>query len=597
MLGAIFGDIVGSRFEFHNCRSKEFELFHEDCGFTDDSLMTLAVADALTKAGDSGEEALARQAVRSMRALGQKYPHNSWGASFGAWLQADDPKPYGSWGNGAAMRVSPVGWYARSEEEVKRLSRAVTAVTHDHPEGLKGAECTAMCVFLARIGATEIINQTTGAVEGYKLGDAIIYDQAASYHAWMIFVIALVVITAIGALIEYYFTRERVTEETLSSKVSLEKKVGPTFKEQAKICFKDKFWWLIIVFFFLYQLGGMMKNVSQLYYCAANFADNGAYGLDVGGTFSGTIGIVGAIPTALGMVLAWPLSNKIGKGKAILLGAIVSVLGGVLGFFADGNFALAVTAFVIKALGSTPAMYLSLALLADILDHQEAMHGKRTDGFTMMIYGAVMAGMTGIATGIMNGVLAGFDVGAVGFSYHDVALPMTFIFFGGETICYFVIILLFLFMKVEKFSKFDHKAITMDQKAKAAAEGVEYVDPAEKLKQEEAEAELASEEARKAELKARCEKKGLSYEEEEAKYEAKRAEAQAKQAEKQAAAEAKKAAAEAEKAEKYAALSDEQKAELARKEAAAEKAAKEREARVLAEFNAIRERNGKPALE
>ena len=79
MLGAIFGDIVGSRFEFHNCRSKEFELFHEDCGFTDDSLMTLAVADALTKAGDSGEEALARQAVRSMRALGQKYPHNSWG--------------------------------------------------------------------------------------------------------------------------------------------------------------------------------------------------------------------------------------------------------------------------------------------------------------------------------------------------------------------------------------------------------------------------------------------------------------------------------------------------------------------------------------
>ena len=446
-------------------------------------------------------------------------------------------------------------------------------------------------------GATEIINQTTGAVEGYKLGDAIIYDQAASYHAWMIFVIALVVITAIGALIEYYFTRERVTEETLSSKVSLVKKVGPTFKEQAKICFKDKFWWLIIVFFFLYQLGGMMKNVSQLYYCAANFADNGAYGLDVGGTFSGTIGIVGAIPTALGMVLAWPLSNKIGKGKAILLGAIVSVLGGVLGFFADGNFALAVTAFVIKALGSTPAMYLSLALLADILDHQEAMHGKRTDGFTMMIYGAVMAGMTGIATGIMNGVLAGFDVGAVGFSYHDVALPMTFIFFGGETICYFVIILLFLFMKVEKFSKFDHKAITMDQMAKAAAEGVEYVDPAEKLKQEEAEAELASEEARKAELKARCEKKGLSYEEEEAKYEAKRAEALAKQEQKRAAAEAKKAAAEAEKAQKYAALSDEQKAELERKAALAEQAAKEREARVLEEFNEIRKRNGKPVLE
>ncbi len=155
MLGAIFGDIVGSRFEFQNCRSKAFELFHEECGFTDDSLMTLAVADALTKAGEAGGEALARQAVRSMRAIGQKYPHNSWGVSFGAWLRADDPKPYGSWGNGAAMRVSPVGWYARSEEEVKRLSHSVTAVTHDHPEGLKGAECTAMCVFLARMGAAK----------------------------------------------------------------------------------------------------------------------------------------------------------------------------------------------------------------------------------------------------------------------------------------------------------------------------------------------------------------------------------------------------------------------------------------------------------
>lgn len=443
-------------------------------------------------------------------------------------------------------------------------------------------------------GAVEIIEN--GKITGYKLGDAIIYDQSASYHAWMVFVIALVVVTALGALVEYYFTRERVTEETLKSGVTTEKKSGPSFKEQAKICVKDKFWWLVIVFFFLYQLGGMMKNVSQLYYCAANFTNGNGYGLDVGGTFSGTIGIVGAIPTAAGMVIAWPLSNKIGKGKAILFGAIISVIGGVIGFFANGNFIVALVAFVVKSLGSTPAMYLSLALLADILDHQEAMHGKRTDGFTMMVYGAVMAGMTGIATGIMNGVLAGVGVGTDGFSYHDAAMPMTFIFFGGETICYVIIALIFIFMNVEKFSNLDHKAITADQKAKAEAEGVEYVDPAERLKMEEAEAEAASDEARKAELKAKCEKKGLNFEEEEAKYQKALAEKKAAADAKKKAAEEKKAAAQQAAEQAYAALSEEQKAAIEAKKQAKAKKQAEYEARVLEEYNKLREENGRATL-
>ena len=154
MLGAIFGDIVGSRFEFYNCRSKEFELFHKDCFFTDDSLLTIAVANALIKAGGD-DEALRRETIHSMQTLGRKYPQRGWGLAFSAWLFFDDPKPYNSWGNGAAMRISPVGWYAKDEEDVGRLSRIVTGVSHNHPEGLKGAECTAMCVYLARTGATK----------------------------------------------------------------------------------------------------------------------------------------------------------------------------------------------------------------------------------------------------------------------------------------------------------------------------------------------------------------------------------------------------------------------------------------------------------
>lgn len=155
MFGAIFGDIVGSRFEFHNCRSKTFELFHPDCSFTDDTLMTLAVADALTKAGRADAKTLASTTVRSMKAIAAEYPDAGWGISFARWLNEENPQPYASWGNGAAMRISPVGWYARREEEVRRLSHIVTAVSHDHPEGLKGAECVAMCVYLARGGATK----------------------------------------------------------------------------------------------------------------------------------------------------------------------------------------------------------------------------------------------------------------------------------------------------------------------------------------------------------------------------------------------------------------------------------------------------------
>ena len=151
MLGAIIGDIAGSRFEFDNRRSKEFELFAPSCRPTDDSIMTIAVAQALMESGEDAE-ALSHCAVDWMQELGRRYPNCGFGGMFRRWIHSDDPAPYGSYGNGAAMRISPVGFYARSEDEVKRLSRAVTAISHDHPEGLKGAEATAMAIYLARTG-------------------------------------------------------------------------------------------------------------------------------------------------------------------------------------------------------------------------------------------------------------------------------------------------------------------------------------------------------------------------------------------------------------------------------------------------------------
>lgn len=163
MIGAIIGDIVGSRFEWDNHRSKEFELFTGDCFATDDSIMTLAIGKALMESQSSWND-LGDQAVRCMQEVGRPYPRCGYGGRFRDWIYSDHPKPYNSFGNGAAMRVSACGFVAHSLEEAKALSRAVTEVTHNHPEGLKGAEATVVAIYMARTGSTieeirEVIDQ------------------------------------------------------------------------------------------------------------------------------------------------------------------------------------------------------------------------------------------------------------------------------------------------------------------------------------------------------------------------------------------------------------------------------------------------------
>ena len=153
MLGAIIGDIVGSRFEWSNCKSKEFELFTGECRPTDDSIMSLAVADALMQS-DTRYANLSELTIEYMQKLGRLYPDAGYGGMFKIWLYSDDPKPYKSYGNGSAMRVSPCGFAATTLEEARRLSDLVSSVTHNHPEGMKGAEAVAVAIFMARHGAS-----------------------------------------------------------------------------------------------------------------------------------------------------------------------------------------------------------------------------------------------------------------------------------------------------------------------------------------------------------------------------------------------------------------------------------------------------------
>ena len=151
MLGAIVGDVVGSRFEWHNHRSKDFDFLTYKCEPSDDTIMTLAIAKAILDC-DGNLEKLSKLAVQYMQHLGRLYPDAGYGNRFSFWLKEKEPKPYESFGNGAAMRVSPVGFAAKNIVEVKAMSRAVTEVTHNHPEGIKGAEATALAIYMALHG-------------------------------------------------------------------------------------------------------------------------------------------------------------------------------------------------------------------------------------------------------------------------------------------------------------------------------------------------------------------------------------------------------------------------------------------------------------
>lgn len=154
MIGAIIGDIAGSRFEIRNHRSKDFVIFHHDSHPTDDSVMSLAVAKAILDC-KGNYDSLSQHAVAWMQKLGRMYKNAGYGGAFIDWIWSEHPRPYKSFGNGAAMRVGPCGFAAENVEQAKELSKVVTEVTHNHPEGLKGAEAVAVTVFLARSGKSK----------------------------------------------------------------------------------------------------------------------------------------------------------------------------------------------------------------------------------------------------------------------------------------------------------------------------------------------------------------------------------------------------------------------------------------------------------
>ena len=156
MYGALLGDMIGAPYEFdRGNKSKEFPLFCENSRFTDDSVMTIAVAEALLDSRFLDDDSIRAALIKSMRKWGKKYPDAGYGRKFLCWLREKEPKPYGSCGNGSAMRVSAAGWLFDTLEETREKARLTAEVTHDHPEGIKGAEATSSAIFLARTGRSK----------------------------------------------------------------------------------------------------------------------------------------------------------------------------------------------------------------------------------------------------------------------------------------------------------------------------------------------------------------------------------------------------------------------------------------------------------
>ena len=152
MYGAILGDIIGSPYEFDmGSKTKDFPLFSDKSHFTDDTVITIAVAEAFIGAPED-EEMVRQRLVAAMQKWGHRYPKAGYGLRFLDWLDRDDPQPYNSFGNGSAMRVSPVAWLYNDLNTVRRMARLSAEVTHNHPEGIKGAEATASAIFLGRTG-------------------------------------------------------------------------------------------------------------------------------------------------------------------------------------------------------------------------------------------------------------------------------------------------------------------------------------------------------------------------------------------------------------------------------------------------------------
>ena len=281
---------------------------------------------------------------------------------------------------------------------------------------------------------------------------------------WLMIMIFIALITALSILLQYKFTRERVTEEDLigGASQSDNSPKAASMKDQLKAVTSEKWWWIIIIFYMLFQWSGAIKNGAMTQFC------EWVVGLDmVGGDWGiaqTILAVAGAVPMAVSVVIVMPLSNKIGKARTTFIFLVIGFIGGVIAGLFPENLLIVGIGVGLKCLGSSPACYLILAMLADVIDHIEYKTGLRTDGLTMSIYSSLMVAASPIGTSILNALLTafGFDQTLVfgeGVQSASAKMALSVSYIWIETVCYGICALLILGFTVEKNLKSEQEEI------------------------------------------------------------------------------------------------------------------------------------------
>ena len=298
-------------------------------------------------------------------------------------------------------------------------------------------------------------------------------DAAASYDHWRILSIVFSFVTAAGILTEFYFTRERITEETMEK--PREKEIPAAVRSEEDIpaarhreaCFSSRYWWMVMLYVLFYLMGQVIKNTSMSFYSRWMF-ESVLWSADpekASGALMSALGLIGGLPAALGMFIVWPLANKVGKQRVIVTGLILSIAGGLVAFLDVHSFIIVCAGVALKAIGIVPSQFILLALISDVLDHLEAENGFRSDGFTMSVYSAVMVGLLGLAVGIVSGLLglAGYD-GTLVRQPAAVENVMILTYLVFDMIAFTVSVILLWRMDVEKYAEEDRKKIRESHK-------------------------------------------------------------------------------------------------------------------------------------
>lgn len=270
--------------------------------------------------------------------------------------------------------------------------------------------------------------------------------EPANQVRWLICMAAIAIFSALTMYLQFLFTRERVTEELIERESTEEKKTA-SMGEQLKAVTSEKWWWIVIAFYLSFQWAGAVKNGSMVYFCQ-NVLN------DTTGTAQSLLAILGAIPMAIAAVFVVPIANKFSKRMLCCVGMAVGVLGGVIAGLGGSNLVIVGIGIALKCLGSSPACYLILAMLADVIDHVEYKTGIRTDGLTMSIYSSLMVAATPIGGAIIQALNALMPI--------TTASSVNYIWI--ETVAYGICAVLILFFNVEKNLSQEQAAIAARKK-------------------------------------------------------------------------------------------------------------------------------------